>query len=156
MSVLRYGFEVEYVDRVTRIVCRATPFWVRDDGYQAFAIPECERPLSNRRAWKPFDHQAPDRLRQLFNFGPVSQEQMDALLVPEAPVFFFHMLSGRTRSRAKFGNIAPYGQMGSYFEYGGERRPNWLLSHNHEATARLPPVYRARWAEAMKHGKGWD
>ncbi len=153
--LLRLGVEVEYSDWPRELIYRGRPFWVSPDGLRALAIPEHVRPRATRRAWRPYDHDSFEQRSHCFHFGPVSQEQMDEFVLPEAPPFFIHTLSGTTRTRVKFGNGYSYGESGSYFferPRPGEppRRASLVLNRFiPDAARQLPEPFKTRWLTAL-------
>jgi len=143
-QLLRPGVEAFYVNRIRHLVFRSRVFWSRasSNGGEGLAIPTWVRPYAARR-WLQFDHSDRDNLRDLFNFGPVSDELIRLLVRNEAPPFFIHHLAlahpGRVKLRASFGSYHWTALM-------PHRSTSWALQHAFpKAASVLPDPYAAWW-----------
>lgn len=151
--LLRVGIEVEYVDWPRELIYRGRPFWVSEDGKSALAIPHSVRGRSSKKnSWRPFDHNSLEQRVRLFNFWPVSEELMNSFILPDAPPFFWHRLSGLAKTRVKFGHGRSYGASGSYiFHYGPN--PRYLMLKEPYAKF-LPEPFLSLWESANSRCTG--
>lgn len=139
------GRELEYSDSVERNVYRGRVFYVEPNGRYGYAIPTKVTPVSSRN-WKPFDHNS--KLRDAFNWGPASKEDIDKLIIPDAPPFYYHVLNESGKNKVKLGSRGAYGGRISYaYCYEHERRATLGPS----AAAHLPEPYLTLWNKARPH-----
>lgn len=155
MKLLSTSREVEYTDSIHERAYRATPFWVSPEGRMAYAIPSYERSMKGHETWKPFDHGDPLKLRRIFNYGPVTVDQILEVLIPDAPPFFLHTLHD-SKTRVKFGHPTSFGETMSYLYWGGRRTMSWTLRRMiPEPEKHLPQPFSRWYTDAIPHCLSW-
>ncbi len=151
--LLRIGIEVEYIDCVRKLIYGGRPFWVSENSTLALAIPHSVRGRNSKKSsWQTFDHNSFEQRAKLFNFWPVNEELMTSFILPDAPPFFWHRLSGRTKTRVKFGDGYSYGESGSYIYHYGQN-PRYLVLREPYAKF-LPKPFLSLWEAANSRCTG--